>query len=147
MKQKIIATVLLASFSCAPVFAADDPISARKTIMQSVGAATKAGAAIAKGEAAFNAVTAELVLRTMNVASLGFGELFPEGSETGGKTTASPKIWEDRAGFAQATAKFQSDTAAGIAAKPADIEAFRAAFGAATANCGACHKAYRVKKE
>ena len=52
-----------------------------------------------KGEAEFNAVAAELILRTMNTAALGFDELFPAGSETGGETTASPKIWEDRAGF------------------------------------------------
>ena len=99
-----------------------------------------------KGEMEFNAVAAELVLRTMNTAALGFGELFPDGSNAGGDTTAAPSIWEDRAGFDAAIAKFASDTASGIAAKPANLDAFKAAFGAAASNCGACHKAYRVKK-
>ena len=98
-----------------------------------------------KGEAEFDAVAAELVLRTMNAAALGFGEFFPEGSETGGKTTASAKIWEDMAGFKAAIAKFEQDTAAGVAAKPADLASFKAAFGAAAANCGSCHQSYRKK--
>ena len=51
-----------------------------------------------------------------------------------------------RAGFDAAVAKFQADTASGIAAKPASLDDFKAAFGAAAANCGSCHKAYRVKK-
>lgn len=147
MRRNIIGLALIATFIAAPAIGADDPIAARKGIMQNVGAATGAGGAMLKGEAEFNAVTAELILRTMHTAALGFGELFPEGSETGEKTTAAPSIWEDRAGFGAAIVKFQSDAAAGVAAKPADIEAFKMAFGAATANCGTCHKDYRVKKE
>lgn len=147
MIRRFATAALLAGFSIGPVLAADDPIAARKAIMQNVGAATGAGAGMVKGEAEFDAVTAALVLRTMNTAALGFGELFPEGSESGGKTTAAPSIWDDRAGFEMVLAKFKADTAAGIAAKPADLDAFKAAFGAATANCAACHKDYRVKKE
>lgn len=147
MKRTIVTAALLAAFSIGPVFGADDPIAARKAIMQNVGAATGAGAGMVKGETEFNAVTAVLVLRTMNAASLGFGELFPVGSESGGKTTAAPSIWDDRAGFDMVLAKFQSDTAAGIASKPADLDAFKAAFGAATTNCAACHEDYRVKRE
>ncbi len=146
MKLKIMLAAAVLMSSTGPGMSAEDPIAVRKAIMKNVGAATGAGAKMAKGEAEFSAATAELVLRTMNTASLGFGELFPAGSETGGKSIASPKIWEDRAGFNAAVAKFASDTAAGIAAKPADLDAFRAAFGAAASNCNACHKAYRIKQ-
>ena len=146
MKLKLLLAAAMLAGSTGVGMSADDPIAVRKAMMKNVGAATGAGAAMAKGEADFNAVTAELVLRTMNNAALGFGELFPDGSDSGGKTTASPKIWEDRAGFNAALAKFANDTASGIAAKPADLDAFRAAFGAAASNCGACHKAYRVQK-
>ena len=146
MKQILIGAALLVVFTAGPAVSADDPIAARKSIMKNVGAAGKAGGAMLKGKAQFNAVAAELILRTMNAASFGVGELFPEGSETGGETTASPKIWEDRAGFNAALAKFQADTTAGIASPVADIEAFKVAFEAATENCGACHKAYRIKK-
>ncbi len=147
MKLNVIGLTLMATLAAVPAIGADDPIAARKSMMQNVGAAAGAGGAMLKGEAEFNAVTAELILRTMHTAALGFGELFPEGSETGEKTTAAPSVWEDRAGFDAAVLKFQSDTAVGIAMKPADIEAFKMAFGAATANCGTCHKDYRIKKE
>ena len=146
MKFKILLGAALVAATTSTAISAEDPIAVRKAMMKNVGAATGVGGAMMKGEMEFNAVAAELVLRTMNTAALGFGELFPAGSESGGESTASPKIWEDRAGFDAAVAKFAADTAAGIAAKPANLDAFKAAFGAAASNCGACHKAYRIKK-
>lgn len=146
MIRTFIGGALLAMVTTVPVWAAEDPIATRKALMQNVGAAAGAGGAMLKGQVPFNAVTAELVLRTMNAASLGFGELFPKGSETGGKSTAAPSIWEDRDGFNKAMAKFQADTAAGVVSKPADLDAFKVAFGGAASNCGACHKAFRIKK-
>lgn len=126
-------------------FAAGDPIAERKAMMKSVGAATGASAAMVKGQADFDPRVAMLALRTMNAVALGFSAKFPEGSESGGKTTASPKIWEDSAGFAAAVAKFEADTAAALAAPAGDIDAFKAQFGAVAANCSSCHQDYRVK--
>lgn len=141
----LTAAILASGVGFTVAHAADDPIATRKAIMSHVGAAARAGGNMMKGAAEFDAATAELVLRTMNAAALGFGELFPEGSETGGKTTASPKIWEDADGFKAALEKFAADTASGVAAKPADLDSFKAAFGAAAANCGTCHQSYRIK--
>lgn len=125
----------------ATAIASGDVAQERQTLMGNVGAATGAGAKMVKGEVEFDAVAAQLVLRTMNTAGLAFGYMFPEGSETGAKTEAAPAIWSDRAGFDAAVNKFTADTSA----KVTDLDSFKAAFGAATANCGACHKAYRVK--
>lgn len=130
--------------SATAVMAAGDPAAERQTLMKNVGAATKAGAGMVKGEVEFNAVAAQLVLRTMNSAALGFGHMFPDGSQTGAETEASPKIWEDRAGFDTAVNKFAADTANSDGVT--DLDSFKAAFGTATENCGACHKAWRVKK-
>ncbi|NKB52821.1 MAG: cytochrome C556 [Rhizobiaceae bacterium] len=145
MKLKMMLAAALLMSSTGLGTSAEDPIAVRKAMMKNVGAATGAGFAMVKGKAEFNAAAAELVLRTMNTAALGFGELFPAGSESGGKTIASQKIWDDRAGFNAALAKFAADSAAGIAAKPADLDAFKAVIGAAASNCNACHKAYRTK--
>ena len=123
------------------VQAAADVTKERQDAMSHVGAATKAAAAMAKGEVPFDAVAAELALRTMNATALGFKHMFPEGSETGSNTEAGPAIWSDRAGFDAAVDKFIADTGA----KVTDEASFKAAFGAATGNCGSCHKAYRVK--
>lgn len=134
----------------ASAIAAENPIGARKAMMQNVVAATKMGGGMLKGNIEYSEAAAQLVLRVMNQAALGVGEYFPKGSETGMETTASPKIWSDMEGFTAALAKFQADTAAGIV-KPEEVEffdkdAFGAAFGKATANCKSCHQEYRIKK-
>ena len=81
------------------------------------------------------------VIKTMNEVAVAFPGLFPEGSETGAETEASPAIWTDRAGFDAAAQKFVDDTSGEVT----DKASFMVAFGKATSNCGSCHKAYRVK--
>lgn len=142
MKKLITSAILAGALAAGSAFAAD-PSADRQTVMGNVGAAMKVAAGFAKGETPFDLVAAQLAVRTMNSASIGFGHMFPEGSETGNKTEASPKIWSDRAGFDAAVAKFTADTSG--AEKISDLASFKQAFGGIAANCGACHKAYRVK--
>ena len=143
MNKAIMSIAAGLVLSATPALAGGDPAVDRQALMKNIGAATGAGAKMMKGEVEFNAVAAQLVLKTMNAGANGFGYLFPAGSETGAETEASPKIWSDRAGFDAATAKFIADTSGNVT----DMDSFKAAFGQATANCGSCHKAYRVKKE
>ncbi|MEL6946596.1 MAG: cytochrome c [Pseudomonadota bacterium] len=137
----IAGAVLSAVVAIPSALAADNPAVDRQKVMSHVGAATGAGAAMARGQVPFDAVQAQLIMRTMNGVALGYGYLFPEGSETGAKTEASPAIWSDRAGFNAAVKKFIDDTSV----LPTDLDGFRAAFQQVTANCGTCHRAYRVK--
>ncbi|MCR4521187.1 cytochrome c [Bosea sp. 47.2.35] len=126
------------------VMAQSNPIAERKDAMKAVGAATRDGAAMAKGEVAFDAAKAQAVFKTYADAAKKMPTLFPDSSKTGGETTANPKIWEDQAGFKAAFVKFEADAAAG--ATVANLDGFRTAFGAATKNCGTCHEVYRIKK-
>lgn len=126
------------------VMAQSNPIAERKDAMKAVGAATREGAAMAKGEAAFDAAKAQAIFKTYADAAKKVPTLFPDSSKTGGETTAAPKIWEDQAGFKAAFAKFETDAAAGTSV--ANLDGFRTAFGAATKNCGTCHEVYRIKK-
>lgn len=126
------------------VMAQSNPITERQQTMKGVGGATREGAAMAKGEAAFDAAKAQAIFKTYADAAKKMPTLFPDSSKTGGETTAAPKIWEDQAGFKAAFAKFETDAAAG--ASVANLDGFRTAFGAATKNCGTCHEAYRIKK-
>ena len=140
-RTRTMALLLSAGFVCAAQAA--DPSADRQAMMKNVGAATGVGGKMMKGEMDFDPVAAQLIFTTMNAAANGYGYLFPEGSETGNETEASPKIWEDRAGFEAAVAKFAADTS-GV--QITDMDSFKAAFGAATKNCGSCHEAFRVKK-
>ncbi len=123
--------------------AVEDPLFTRKSLMDANGAAAGAGGAMLKGAVPFNADVAKSVFMTMHAVAYSYGDYFPAGSDKG-DTKASPKIWEDAAGFAAALAKFQQDTDAAIAAKAQDLDTFKAAFGQVASNCKACHDAYKL---
>lgn len=143
----MIRTVLVAGvlgLGLTAVLAQSDPIAERRNTMKAVGAATRDGAAMAKGEAAFDAAKAQAVFKVYVDAAKKMPGLYPDSSKTGGETTAAPKIWEDQAGFKAAFVKFEADSSAG--ASVTDLAGFRTAFGNATKNCGGCHEVYRIKK-
>ncbi|MBD8893564.1 c-type cytochrome [Roseibium litorale] len=131
------------------VIAAGDPLETRKTIMDSVAAAAGLGGGMMKGEIAYSPAAGKAAIATMAAASHSFGSFFPAGSDAG-DTTASPAIWSDAAGFEAALAKFAATADAAVQASgkdgPADVDAFKAAFGPIMGNCKSCHEAFRVKK-
>ncbi|WP_062207823.1 cytochrome c [Aureimonas sp. AU12] len=122
-----------------------DVIAQRQQLMKNNGKAAKAANALIKGETPFDAAAALQVFQVMNDDGKKFATLFPEDSKTGGKTEASPAIWEKPAEFKAANDKFIADTQAGIDAKPADVDAFKAAFTKVAANCQSCHQQFRAK--
>lgn len=144
--KKIVLTVglLAASFGMAQA----DPIADRQALMKDMGRAVGSVAKMAQGQQAFDAATVKAAFATLaaDAQKLDADTLFLEGTETGGDTEASPKIWEDRAGFKAIIAKYQADTTAAVAADPEDLASFQGQFKTVTANCGACHQSYRVKK-
>lgn len=142
IRTALVAVVL--GLGLTAVVAQSDPITERRNTMKAVGAATRDGAAIAKGEVPFDAAKAQAIFKVYGDASKKVPGLFPDSSKSGGETTAAPKIWEDQAGFKAAFVKFETDASAGAAAT--DVAGFRTAFGNATKNCGTCHETYRIKK-
>ena len=72
--------------------------------------------------------------------------LYPPGSETGGDTTASPKVWQAKADFDARMAKFGADAKAASAAIT-DEASFRAEMPKVLQNCGSCHEVYRIEKK
>ena len=142
IRTALVAVVL--GLGLTAVVAQSDPITERRNTMKAVGAATRDGAAIAKGEVPFDAAKAQAIFKVYVDASKKMPGLYPDSSKTGGETTAAPKIWEDQAGFKTAFVKFETDSAAGAAAT--DVGGFRTAFGNVTKNCGTCHETYRIKK-
>lgn len=142
IRTALVAAIL--GLGLTAVVAQSDPIAERRNTMKAVGAATRDGAAMAKGEAPFEAAKVQAIFKVYVDASKKMPGFYPENAKTGGETTAAPKIWEDQAGFKAAFVKFETE--AGAAASVADLDGFRAAFGNATKNCGACHEVYRIKK-
>ena len=123
---------------------AQDPIAERQAKMEEMGGAMRVLVPMARGQADYDAGAALAAFVRMNDAAQGYGDLFPEGSETGGDTRARPEIWSDREGFDAAVLAFEEDLAAAVAAEPASLDDFRPIFGMVTENCGACHEKYQV---
>ncbi len=119
-------------------------IELRKAMMKSNEASMGVLVKTIKGEMEYDPAAVLEAFTKMHKVATQIGEFFPEGSETGGETTASPKIWEDKAGFEAALKKYADDTAAAMAAAPQDKEAFTAVFGPVAGNCNSCHQVYRL---
>ena len=127
------------------VAAQSDPIATRKATMKEVGAQTKTGSGMAKGEIPYDQGKAQGVFAAYVKAATDLPTLFPETSKTGGDTAALPAVWANKADFDAKAAKFAAD------AKQAqtgvkDLDTFKASFSAVTKNCGGCHETYRAKK-
>src|SRR5262245_15980809 len=91
------------------VAAQSDPIAARKALMKNMGAATKTGSQMVKGEIPYDQAKAQEVLATYIDVTAKAPDLFPPTSKAGGDTTASPKIWEDSNGFKAGFAKMSAE--------------------------------------
>jgi len=145
MRKLIFAISALALVTSA-AFA--DPIADRQALMKANGKAMGVLVPMAKGEKPFDAAAALAALQTLNddAQKLDVAVHFPPGSETGGETTASPKIWQDQAGFQAALDKFKADAAAAVATPPQDAAAVGATVGALGQNCSGCHENFRIKK-
>lgn len=118
--------------------------------MASNGSAAAIAGAVMKGEMEYNPIVARSVIQSLYATSLAYGDFFPEGSADDDRTEASPKIWEDRAGFDAELAKFQEATAKAVEVSgkdgPPDSAAFQAAMGPVFDSCESCHETYRLEK-
>lgn len=127
--------------------AADDPIKARQELMKSVVKATKLSGQMVKGEIPFDSSAASNAMQTIAGVPDKYVTLFPAGSEKGGETEASPKIWEDMAGFKAEAEKLKMSAKKGVEAAGKGAAEFKAAFGEMVKSCKSCHQDYRIKKQ
>lgn len=149
MRRVLFGGIVFSSVAIATTaaFGVGDPIEVRQKIMTSVGASSGLLFRTVRGELDFNDRAVRAALAALQAASATIGDYFPEGSETGGQTCASPKIWEDRPGFDAIVAKFVERSSAAFSARPTDVETLKAATDPVFELCGECHKVYRAKEE
>ena len=145
-KVTVAAGALMLVAGIAAASASDDPIASRQAMMKNTGASIGAIVKMAKGEAEFDALAANLAIRAMNNTAIGIVHLFPAGSETGMDTEAAPKIWEDMAGFVEKAKAMEDATAKAIAAPAASLDELKAQLGEIGGTCKGCHETYRIKK-
>ncbi len=127
--------------------AAGDPIEKRHELMEDVGEAAKPIGLMMRGDSDYDWDVVLTSLKTFDSVSHEFGDLFPEGSETGGNTEAAPAIWTDREGFDEALAMWREATGEAIAAEPQTLDAARPSLGGVFKTCKNCHDGYRIEDE
>ncbi|MBZ9674787.1 c-type cytochrome [Mesorhizobium sp. ES1-1] len=143
--RKLVIAISMLALAASAAFA--DPVADRQAQMKERGKIVGSLSKIVKGEQPYDAasVLEQLQALQANAEKFDVDALFPAGSDKG-DTTASPKIWQDMAGFKAAEDKYLADVKAAVAAAPADVDSLKTQFGAIASNCGTCHQAYRVKK-
>jgi cytochrome c556 len=127
------------------VFAADNPIQARRDIMKSNNEAAKVAFGMAMGQVPYDASQAAAAMKALQDDMATFPTLFPDGSDSG-NTQASPAIWQNMEDFKAHAAKLAADAKVAEAAAPNGLDAFKAALGPVGQDCGSCHELYRVKR-
>ncbi|MDA7946031.1 MAG: cytochrome c [Hyphomicrobiaceae bacterium] len=126
---------------------ADEPAKERQELMKTVKKAVQVLVPMAKGEAPYDAKAAVDAMKAINGVPDPFVALFPKGSETGHDTEASPKIWENPAGFKAKAEEMKTASAEGIKQAGEGVDALKAVlFGQVLKTCKSCHDEYRVKK-
>ena len=137
----VAACVLAASLAAAQT----NPIAARKALMKANGEQAKIGAAIAKGDAPFDAAKVQTIFVTFVEAAEKAPALFPDNSKTGGKTEALPAIWKNKADFEARFVKFGAEVKT-AQAEAKDLASFNALWaGLIRKNCTGCHEKYVQK--
>jgi cytochrome c556 len=129
------------------VAAQQDLVKEAQTVMKSNGRNTGALAAMAKGDKPYDQATVDAALAQLDDTAKKLPTLFPEstkGLKPEGDYSASPKIWEDKAGFDAHIASF-AKVVTEAKAKIKDLDTLKANVGAIGKECGGCHETFRLK--
>ena len=146
LKPLAIPAALLILFSLNAT-AGESPQAKRQALMKDVRESAKVIGGMLRGQSEYDSAAVTEALTVFEKASGHFGELFPDGSETGEETEAAPAIWEDREGFDGALAKWAEATGAALAALPDTLHEAKPVLGSVMQNCKGCHDDYRIEKD
>lgn len=138
-----LAAPLLVAGMTLPAVSADTVIKERREIMKRIGEQTDIGAAMLKGQTAYDPAKAAAIFASYNAALSNYAALFPPGSNTG-DTKATAAVWSNPAGFEAAIAAFDKAVAAN-AAGAGTADGFKASFTAVATNCRSCHQDFKSR--
>jgi cytochrome c556 len=129
------------------VAAQQDLVTKAQTLMKGNGKNAGALGAMVKGDKPYDQATVDAALAQFEDTAKQLPTLFPEsvkGLKPDGDYSSSPKIWEDKAGFAEHIASF-AKVVADANGKIKDLDTLKATFPLIGKQCGGCHETYRLK--
>src|ERR1700710_1108698 len=140
----VVGTLLL---GVGAVVAQQDLVKSTQTIMKNTGKNAGAVGAMVKGEKPYDQATVDAAMVVIDETAKKLPTLFPvgmKGLKADGDYSASPKIWEDKAGFDAHIASF-AKAVTDAKGKIKDMDTLKATWPAVGKECGGCHETYRVK--
>lgn len=147
MKYAFIVAGVLA-LGIGAVSAQQDIVKDRQAQMKATGRALGGTlSAMAKGDKPYDQAAVDAAFATLTETATKLPALFADstkGLKEGNEYSSSPKVWDDKAGFAGHIADF-SKAVSETKAKVKDLDSLKANVGAIGKQCGACHETYRLK--
>jgi cytochrome c556 len=145
MRTVVVVGTLLLGVSA--VVAQQDLVNQDQTIMKSNGKNAGILAAMVKGEKPYDQAVVDAALTQLDDTAKKLPTMFPESVrrlKPEGDYSASPKIWEDKAGFDAHIATFaKAVTEAKATVK--DLDTLKVNLPIIGKSCGGCHETFRVK--
>ena len=129
------------------VWAQQDSVKEVQTLMKGNGKNAGAVAAMVKGEKPYDQATVDSALAQFEDTAKKLPNLFPasaKGMKPEGDYSASPKVWEDKAGFDAHIVSF-TKVVTDAKAKIKDLDSLKANVGGIGKECGGCHETFRLK--
>ena len=147
MKRILVITGALL-LSVGAVIAQQDVANQTQTTMKATGRALGAVLTpMVKGEKPYDQAAVDTALGQLETTAKKLPTMFPEsikGVKIEGDYSSSPKIWEDKAGFAAKIDSF-AKVVTEAKAKIKDLDSLKANVPAIGKECGGCHETFRLK--
>jgi cytochrome c556 len=145
MRTVILVGTLLLGIGA--VAAQQDQLMQTQAVMKGNGKNAGALSAMVKGEKPYDQATVDAAIAQFEDTVKKFPTLFPDsikGMKADGDYSASPKVWEDKAGFAEHIASL-AKAVTDAKGKITDLDTLKATLPTIGKQCGGCHETYRVK--
>lgn len=129
------------------VAAQADLVKHAQTFMKGNGKNAGALSAMVKGEKPYDQAAVDAAMAQFEDTAGKFPTLFPDsikGLKADGDYSASPKVWEDKAGFNEHIASFVK-AVTDAKGKIKDLDTLKVVLPTIGKQCGGCHETYRVK--
>jgi cytochrome c556 len=122
--------------------AQQDVIKARQELMKRSGQQMGVVGRMTRGQDPFDGAKVNAAFDAWADKAQKLPTAFPDASRRG-NTNALPSVWDDKAGFSAAIAKFQKDVADNRAKAAESLDGLKAAFPNILNDCNGCHEKFR----
>ena len=129
------------------VLAKQEVANQTQTTMKATGRAMGGLAAMIKGEKPYDQAVVNASLTQLEETAKKLPAMFPDsikGLKVEGDYSSSPKVWEDKAGFAAKIESF-AKVVTEAKGKITDLDSLKATVPAIGKECSGCHETFRLK--